>query len=136
MDEFNLNVGSKMKYIWCYLDNYHFLGPKGTILDVGSTIWCTVLNRKNIIHFRKMYGLLSMMRPIANIRMWIPIYLWHLDGFHFRLTCILSLVTYLLISCNDFIGVTLKERAPSSVGTLVDVGLNKVLLHSVKVCLA
>ena len=77
-----------------------------------------------------------MMRPIINIRTRILIYLCHWDDFHFILACMLSLVTFLLIFCNNFIGVTLKERAPSSVGTLVDVGLNKVLLHSVKVFLA
>ena len=30
------------------------------------------------------------------------------------------------ICCDNFIGVTLKEKATSSVGTVVDVGLNKV----------
>lgn len=59
----------------------------------------------------------------------VLVYLYHLDSFHFRLACIFSLVTFLLIFYYNFIGVTLKERAPNSVGTLVDVGLNKVLLH-------
>lgn len=35
-----------------------------------------------------------------------------------------------MISCFNFIGVTLKEKAPNTSGTLVDVGLNKVLSAS------
>lgn len=32
-------------------------------------------------------------------------------------------------ACGKFIGVTLKERSPNLAGTLVDVGLSKVLSH-------
>lgn len=43
--------------------------------------------------------------------------------------------TDFLICCDNFIGVTLKERVPNSAGTLVDVGLNKVWLHSFAACI-
>lgn len=52
---------------------------------------------------------------------------------HFQ--CLNLQLHWLLICCDDLVGVTLKENAPNSVGTLVDVGLNKVWLHSLRACL-